>query len=117
MHFVFVSLEPAILPSQTLPGDGVEDQHNAAIHHVPFIPFQVVYKIRDEVELLYAEALKHATMPGTAAAENGSHSVYNAERHNALDRSRYNAKGQSVRVVLVPGLDIERHECCVLVSS
>lgn len=73
-----------------LPEDGVEDEDDAAVDHVPFVPVQVVNCIGNEAVALNTQAGKHGLLPEAGAAYITSEGVDDAESNNALDGSRDN---------------------------
>lgn len=99
------------------PGGRVEDEHHAAIHHVPLIPRQAVQRGGDEVEVRDPERGQHGLLPEAAAAEEAGEGVDDAEGQDAFDGSRDDAQRQRVRVVLVPRLHVKRHRRCAPLAT
>lgn len=100
-----------------LPANGVEDQHNTAIHHVPLVPSKIVEDIRDESEFRNTHTSKHRLLPEAATAQISGKRVDNAEREDALDWAGNDAECKRMGMILVPGLNVECHERWNHVSS
>ena len=86
---------------------GVEDQHQAALDHVPVRPGQVVDDIRDDCEARHAQTSEHGLVPEAATANVAGECVHKTKDDDTLNRTRDNTQGQSVSVVFIPGLHVE----------
>lgn len=67
--------------------------------------------MRDKAVSLEPEGVQHGLLPEAPSAEEGRQGVHDAKREDALDGPGYDAQCQDVRVILVPGLNIERQKC------
>lgn len=54
-----------------VPGDCVEDEHDSSIDHIPLVPCQAVYCVRNEVVVLDADAFEQGALPETTATKDG----------------------------------------------
>jgi hypothetical protein len=90
--------------------DSVEDQHGAALNHVPVRPGQIIDDIRDDCEARQAQRGEHGLVPEAATTNVTSECVYETEDDDTLDRTRDNTESQSVGVVFIPGLHVECQE-------
>ena len=102
-----------------LPGHSVKNKNNTSIYHVPFIPCEVVEDIRNEVPILQSQAFEHGPLPKATTTKECSEGVHDTKREDAFNWPRDDSKGQSVGVVFIPSLDVERqrsYRCqnCVL---
>jgi hypothetical protein len=95
-----------------LPGHSVENKNNASIYHVPFIPCEVVEDIRNEVPILQSQAFEHGALPKATTTKECSEGVHDAKREDAFNWPRDDSEGQSVGVVFIPSLDVERQRSC-----
>lgn len=86
---------------------GVEDQHRAALDHVPVRPGQVVDDIRDDREARQAQRSEHGLVPEAATSNVAGKCVHETEDDDTLNRTRDNTQSQSVGVVFIPGLHVE----------
>lgn len=100
-----------------VPGDGVEDQHGAAVDHVPLVPGQVVEKLRDEGVLFDAESGQHGLLPEAASTHDGGECVDNAQGQDALYGTGDKTQSESLGVVFIPGLDVECEKSCTLLAK
>jgi hypothetical protein len=99
-----------------IPGNRVEDEHNAAIHHVPLVPSEVVDDVRDEVVVADAERGKHGLLPETPSAKVCRECVDDAECEDALNRPGDDGEGKLMGVVLVPRLNVEGQKRCTVLA-
>jgi len=72
---------------KNVPADGVENEHDATVDHIPFVPGQLVNGVRDEVVIWNADARKERLLPETTTSKVSSRSVDNAEGQDAFDRA------------------------------
>lgn len=88
----------------------VEDQHDAALDHVPVGEVEVVDKVGEERQLRDAERGEQRLLPEVGAADEAREGVDAHEDEDALDGPVDDAERQRLGVVLVPGLDVKGHE-------
>lgn len=93
-----------------VPLDGVEDEYDAAVHHIPLVPRQRVESLGNEGVVLHAEVFEHRALPETSPADVGCEGIDGTERQDTFDRAGNDTQRERGRVVLVPGLDVECEE-------
>ena len=58
-----------------------------------------------------AYSFKQGLLPEAAPAFDSSDGVHNTKRQDAFHRSRHDAQRKSLRIVLIPCLNVERERC------
>lgn len=97
--------------------DGVERKDQAAVEHVEVAEVHGVSGLGQGRDVRHTESGEHGLLPIAAATLDGSDSVDDAESQDAFDGTGDQAQGEGVRVVLIPGLDVESQESCRDVSK
>ena len=87
--------------------DGVNDQHDGALDHVPLGEVEVVDEVRDTKGLGNTKGSQHRLLPEAGAAHEAGQSVDADQDQDTLDGSVHDAQGQGLGVILVPGLHVE----------
>lgn len=100
-----------------LPLHSVGDKNEASINHVPLIPGHFVNVIWYNTVLGNTNSLQQRLLPKAPSSFDSSHRIHNTKRQYSFHRARDYAKGQGLRVVLVPRLDVEGKCSCKLVST
>lgn len=90
--------------------EGVEDEDDAALDHVPLCEGQAAEELGDGDRGGEAEGREHGLGPEGGAAEEAGEGVDCDEDEDAFHGPVDDAKGQGLCVVLVPGLDVEGQE-------
>lgn len=71
-----------------LPGYGVEDKHETAVHHVPLVPSQVVDYIRDELVVFDTDTSEQRLLPEAATTQDSRSCIDAAECKDTFDGAR-----------------------------
>lgn len=91
----------------SVPLKRVCDEDHAAVDHVPFIEREVIDIVWNGGTFRYTQCLEHRLLPVAASAFHGCDGIHNAESQDAFDGPGHNPQGECLRVILVPGLDVE----------
>lgn len=75
----------------TIPLESIEDEDEAAVYHVPFVEWEIVDVIGDEIVVCDAKGLEHGLLPEATAAFDGGESVDDAKCKDTFDGSGYDA--------------------------
>lgn len=92
--------------------DGVEDEDEGALDHVPLGKGQLVEGSGDAQLLGDAKGAEHGLLPEGGAAHVAGQGVDADEDEDALDGTVDDAEGEGLCVVLVPGLNVKGEEGC-----
>lgn len=92
--------------------DGVEGEDQSTVEHVEVAKVHGVGGFGEGVGVGDSEGGEHGLLPVAAAALDGCDGVDDAKGQDALDGTGYQSESEGVRVVLIPGLHVERQECC-----
>lgn len=93
--------------SVILPRDSSEDEHKAAVDHVPLAPGPFVDKVRNEAVVFNTNGLQERLLPEGTTSLNGSKGKDGTESQDAFDRTGDDPKCEGVSVVFVPGLHVK----------
>ncbi len=92
--------------------DGAIGEDKPADHHVRLVPSHVVEEVRNDGHVWNADSFGNGLMPEVAAAHVSSEGINQAEHDQTFDWAGDKAEGESLGVVLVPGLNVEGQQSC-----
>jgi hypothetical protein len=91
---------------------GVDSENHGAVQHVEVAEVHGVGCFGEGGSEGDSKGGQHGLLPVAAAAFDGCDGVDDAKGYDALDGTGYQAEGEGVGVVLIPGLDVEGQEGC-----
>ena len=90
--------------------NGIQNQHSPALNHVPLIERQVVNVFWDEWEFWNANCAEHRLLPEATTSHDARKCVYQCQDDDSFHGARDYAESEGLRVVFVPGLNVESKE-------
>lgn len=97
-----------------LPRDSIVREYNTTINHPPLRESCLIYHIRNEIQFRNANCPEHRLLPEATATNIRSECIHQAHRSDAFNWPRNDTECKRLCVVLIPSLNVECQNRCVL---